>query len=364
VVDPSSDTDDPALDWNPVWSHDGRRLYFSSDRGGSMNLWRVSIDEKTGQTRGAPEAVTSGVSGAAMHGQLSADGAQLVYVSRLTRSNLHQVRFDSAAGAIVGAPVPLTRGTAHASAPAISPDGAWLAFLEASPDEDLFVMRLDGTERRQLTDDVFKDRRPRWASDGERIVFYSDRSGSYEAWSIRADGSDLTQLTDAPHPVIWPVLSPDDSLLAYSALLELGTFIENLAEPLETRQRQTLPPVDDSGDPFEPYSWSPDGRWLAGHAYTVNREERGVFLYGVEDGVFRRLTEHGAYPHWLRGGRRLVFKREEELYLLDVETGETSELLSVEPNSLSNSYDISLDEDWIYFSMVVAEADVWTMSQD
>ena len=51
-------------------------------------------------------------------------------------------------------------------------------------------MRLDGTERRQLTDDVFKDRRPRWTSDGERILFYSDRSGSYEAWSIRPDGSE------------------------------------------------------------------------------------------------------------------------------------------------------------------------------
>ena len=362
--DPVPVTDEPALDWNPVWSHDGRQLYFSSDRGGAMNLWRVSIDEETGQTHGAPEAVTSGVSGAAMHVQLSADGAQLVYASLLTQSNLYKVGFDSAAGTIEGAPVPLTRGTALASAPAISPDGAWLAFVEASPHEELFVLRLDGTERRQLTDDVFKDRRPRWTSDGERILFYSDRSGSYEAWSIRPDGSDLTQLTDAPHPVIWPVLSPDASLLAYSALLERATFIENLGEPLETRQRQTIPPVDDSGDPFEPLSWSPDGRWLAGHAYTESREEKGVFLYGVEDGGFRQLTERGAYPNWLRDGRRLTFMSENKLYLLDVETGETSELLSVEPNSLASVIDISPGDDWIYFSMIATEADVWTMSQD
>ena len=39
---PTPVTSDAALDWNPVWSPDGRFLYFSSDRGGSMNLWRIA----------------------------------------------------------------------------------------------------------------------------------------------------------------------------------------------------------------------------------------------------------------------------------------------------------------------------------
>ncbi len=51
-------TNDAALDWNPFWSADGAWLYFSSDRGGTLNLWRVAIDERTGVTRGAPEPVT------------------------------------------------------------------------------------------------------------------------------------------------------------------------------------------------------------------------------------------------------------------------------------------------------------------
>ena len=38
----------PPLDWNPTWSPDGRYLYFSSTRGGTMNLWRVAIDERLG----------------------------------------------------------------------------------------------------------------------------------------------------------------------------------------------------------------------------------------------------------------------------------------------------------------------------
>ncbi len=40
-------TDDPALDWSPMRAPDGRALHFSSTRDGTMNLWRVPIDERS-----------------------------------------------------------------------------------------------------------------------------------------------------------------------------------------------------------------------------------------------------------------------------------------------------------------------------
>ena len=46
---PYNVTNDPALDWSPVWAPDGASVYFSSDRGGAMNLWRIAIDQSTGQ---------------------------------------------------------------------------------------------------------------------------------------------------------------------------------------------------------------------------------------------------------------------------------------------------------------------------
>lgn len=58
-------TSDAALDWNPVWSPDGRYLYFSSNRGGSMNLWRVPIDEQSGKTLGQSEPITTRLAAAA-----------------------------------------------------------------------------------------------------------------------------------------------------------------------------------------------------------------------------------------------------------------------------------------------------------
>jgi hypothetical protein len=49
-------TMDAPLDWSPAWSADGRFVYFSSDRGGSMNIWRIGIDEGV---RGVLEAYRS-----------------------------------------------------------------------------------------------------------------------------------------------------------------------------------------------------------------------------------------------------------------------------------------------------------------
>jgi Tol biopolymer transport system component len=57
--EPVEVTNDAATDWNAVWSPDGKYLYFASDRGGSMNLWRVPIEEQTGKVLGQPEAVTT-----------------------------------------------------------------------------------------------------------------------------------------------------------------------------------------------------------------------------------------------------------------------------------------------------------------
>ena len=55
AVDPTKTVvrvnDDAAVDWNPVWSPDGKHLYFGGDADGTLNLWRVPIDERSGDIR-------------------------------------------------------------------------------------------------------------------------------------------------------------------------------------------------------------------------------------------------------------------------------------------------------------------------
>lgn len=154
-------TNDEAVDWSPVWSPDGRYLYFASDRDGLMKVWRIAIDQVTGRTAGEAELVTRD-GGAQIRGHLSisANGT-LAYMDRTEMRTLYALALDPAAGTLS----PASRISDPSISPAgvvESPNGEWLAFTNgAAGQQDLFVMRSDGTAFRQLTNDPYQGRRAR-----------------------------------------------------------------------------------------------------------------------------------------------------------------------------------------------------------
>src|SRR5262249_15489206 len=160
-------------DWAPVWSPDGRFLYFASDRGGSMGIWRIAIDEATGRSGGAPEPVAAGVDVSMDLPHLSADGSSLVFRSMNMSVNPAVFSFDPATER--AGPVTLLQHRTGILSPSdISPDGRWLALGNLRDrQEDIFVMRADGTELSRVTDDDARDRVPRFSPDGSSLVFYS-----------------------------------------------------------------------------------------------------------------------------------------------------------------------------------------------
>ena len=134
------------MDWNPVWSPDGRHLYFASDRGGSMNLWRVPIGEESGQVLGDPEPITTPSHWSGPFA-LSGDGKLLAFSALDRRSSISKVEFDPRSQMVTGPPVPVTPGTLMAANFfAVSPDGEWLAFRSVGRQEDLYLVRPDGTK--------------------------------------------------------------------------------------------------------------------------------------------------------------------------------------------------------------------------
>jgi len=229
-------TSDPHLDWNPVWSPDGKYLYFSSDRGGSMNLWRVAIEETTGKVQGRPEPVTTP---SPYSGYISfARDGRMAYVQQVATSNIHKVAFDPVKETALGQLIPITQGSRQVGSPTLSPDERWLAFSSSGKQEDLFLIRPDGTGLRQLTDDIHRDRMPRWSPDGKQIAFFSNRGGRYEIWTIQPDGSGLRQLTStSDRGAHGPVWSPDGTRLAYFVAGD-RPYIAELGKP----KAKPLPP--------------------------------------------------------------------------------------------------------------------------
>ena len=184
-----------------MWSPDGRHLYFASNRGGSMNVWRVAIDEQSGRVLAPPEPLTT-PSAFAGHLSVSADGRRVAYASFERTAPIQTVPFDPVSGTITATPVTVVGGTRFLSWVAPSPDGQWLAYYSIGNQMDILISRSDGSGERELTHDPANDRYPTWSPDGRQIALFSNRSGKNQIWSIRPDGSDLRQLTFAPDGVV------------------------------------------------------------------------------------------------------------------------------------------------------------------
>ncbi len=357
-------TDDPALDWGPAWSPDGRYLYFSSNRGGTMNLWRVRIVESTGQVLGKPEPVTTPSSWAGRI-SFSRDGRRFAYESLDWRSSLLKIAFDPKSGSTVGTPIPILRSTQPIRDHQLSPDGERVAFILAGSREDLALARTDGSQFLRLTDDPFRDRGPGWSPDGRRITFYSDRSGSYELWSVRPDGSGLEQVTRFGGNANFGIWSPDGAQIVESvfssgpaALRWYLLDMRSQAFPMPARQ---MPPFPGEGD-FWPFSWSPDGRRVAGTLILPNGAIGNIVFYSFQTGrydVLNTTLDGFKTPVWLADSRRLIVRTPRGIWLLDSTTGEKRALISVGGYAVGLSVGISRDNHWITYTETATEGDIW-----
>jgi Tol biopolymer transport system component len=351
-------TDDDAVNWNPVWSPDGRFLYFLSDRSGTMNLWRLPIDESTGRRRGPPQPVTVSAVAIRMF-DVAASTGRIVFASLSSSIAQERIAFDAGRVKFSGEPEVLFDSSIIVQYRAPAPDGRSVAFTGMTSHEDLYLLDVERRSLRRLTSDAHKGRGAEWTPDSERIYFYSDRGGSYDIWSIRPDGSGIEQVTEISEGTIHsPKISPDGRRA--SANKYRGCVLFDLTGPLPTRQLEPVPPVEEDVA-FECWSWSPDGNRIAGGVTSLNQPRPpGVWIYALETGSYRKLTDEGSEPMWLDDSTVAYMSSDWRLTAVDTETGEsrTSEPISSEP-----IYELtpSADRRWFHYSRWRSEGDIWML---
>jgi dipeptidyl aminopeptidase/acylaminoacyl peptidase len=341
------------VDWAPAWSPDGKYLYFASDRGGTMGIWRIPVNERTGRATGSPEPVAAGADVAMDLPHLSRDGRALVFRSKLAWVNPAAVAFDPSTGRIRGVTL-LQHRTGTLIPSDVSPDGKWLALSSVlDRQQDLFLMRTDGTGLTRLTDDPARDWTPRFTADGKALTFWSNRGGQYDAWSIRPDGSGRTLLSSTGATATFPMFAPDGQRLSIGQIPS-GGVLGTPPWPVTAERTRPLA-LEVPGGTVTPTYWSRDGRWLSGYVVDSAGEWVGFGVYDFTTGDVA----------WMPDFRHVVYFTDRGGLMQDVTTLERREIatrLPYPPDQLAGTV-AAADGKALYYGAQQSEANIWLVRQ-
>jgi Tol biopolymer transport system component len=318
------------------------------------------VDETSGVVSGSPEPVTNGVRPISS-ARFARDGVRLV-TSAMDRSfNITLYDYDPAHPERVAPRSTLHSPTAGWCMP--SKDGSWLACTTRSGQEDIVLMRADGSETRRLTDDPVKDRIPIWSPDDKALAFMSTRSGHWDLWTIGADGSGLKQLTSLPNgDLTWAVWSPDGRRIATTSTGFAPFVIRVLdpARPAAQSEVETIPAVERD----EVNTWSSDGRLLAGSASGAGGEPTAVIVW---DANARRELRRVALPllrataadvSFVNGTHDVIVQTVNGVAAVDADSGHARVILKVPRADLAL---MSGDGRTLLIEREAIEADLWLM---
>ena len=156
-------------------------------------------------------------------------------------------------------------------------------------DYEVYAIRPDGTGEQRLTNDAARDRGPSWSPDGGRLAFQSDRAGvGDDIWIINADGSGAERLTSDPSSVL-PGWTLGPSRVSFSSNHE-GNFEIYTVNPNGSETNRL---TNDSNRDLAP-NWSPSGDRLVFQSDRASPPTFEIWTVGSDGSNPQRLTTTGA----------------------------------------------------------------------
>ena len=262
VLYPRQLTYDTAMDIQPEWHPDGEIFVFKSNRGEEDHIFKLyTLIPGEEPVLVQTDRIYHGYPG------WSPDGSQMVFnsydpeIEGTGEMDIFVVNLSS------GESIPVTANSDFDDSGRWSPDGNFISF-HSSRSGDLDVWKVavaeNGTpigEPVRLTPGDSNEHCPRWSFDGEWLVYETDREEGTDVWVMRADGSDARQITNDDYDDGYPGWSPAGDWLVYDSVRDDNTDIYLIPTAGGPQKRVTMHHTDDRHA-----SWSPDGRSLLFHS--------------------------------------------------------------------------------------------------
>jgi Tol biopolymer transport system component/C-terminal processing protease CtpA/Prc len=268
----------------PMWSADGRTLYYMSDRNGTQNIWKHPVGA-------AASAVTTFKDGHVLWPTISRDGATIAFEREFDVWTL-----DTASGRVQ--PVRITRRGAPATHGverlnvsdqltelALSPDGKKIAVIGHG--EVFSASAKEGGDAQRVTFTPGRETQVTWAPDSRRIVYVSTRGSASNLHMYDFVSGTETPVTTGPGFASSPRFSPDGTMLAYQRNARELHVID-----LSTKADRTVARAPFDTPPFvDPMAidWSPDSKYLAFFA-AGSRMFQNVHVVEAAGGEARQVS--------------------------------------------------------------------------
>jgi tricorn protease len=309
-------TDFNGQDTSPMWSADGKRLYYVSEKfGGPANL---VVQELTSATplpalAGPAKPVTQHKDDSVRRARISGNGERIVYecgadlwVHDLKTNTGRKLAIEAYADDKSN--IDKLETLTSASEFALSADEKFAVVVAKG---ELFMLPFPtGGKPTRLTDTPANDHGAVWAPDGKSIIFASDRNGHEDLYRLTADDPETTDftkatkfkvapLTNTPDAELGVSFSPDGKRIAFLRASKLWTMNAD-----GTNAKVIVPDVQ----VFD-YDWSPDGRWFV-YARSDGSFASELYVIPSAGGLPRNITRYATYNAgvtWSSQGHKLSF---------------------------------------------------------